>query len=118
MERKEMVKQVFDYQKNSLDSFIDSVATIQDQAEKSLGFFLDRNPWVPEESKNAIMEWGNIYIKGREVFKQTLDEGFDRMESYFEIVSDAGKQAEQRAAKSAESFSRASESSKQESKGR
>ena len=124
MDQKSMAKQAFDFQKNTLDSLIDSVATIQDQAEKSLSFFLDKNPWVPEESKNVILEWGNIYKKGREDFKQSLDDGLDRMGSYLETAAEAAGQAAKRTAKSpeeaakkaSESHGRASESGKQESK--
>jgi hypothetical protein len=124
MDQKSMARQVFDYQKTTFDSFIESVATIQDQAEKSLSFFLDKNPWLPEESKNVILEWGNIYKKGRDDFKQALDDGLDRMGSYFENAAEAAGQAAKKTAKSteeaakkaSESHGRASESSRQESK--
>lgn len=124
MDQKSMVKQAFDFQKNTFDSFIDSVATIQDQAEQSLSFYLDRNPLMPEESKKVVMEWGNIYRKSRDDFKQALDDGYDGMESYFETAAQATQQAARQATKSAaeagrkssEAASKASESGKQESR--
>lgn len=124
MDQQSMVKQVFDLQKNTLDSFIDSVATIQDQAEQSLSLFLDKNPLMPEESKKVVMEWGKIYRKSREDFKQILDDGYDRMESYFENAAGAAQQAARQATKSAseagrktsEAASRSSESGRQESR--
>jgi hypothetical protein len=101
MDQKTMVKQVFDFQKNTFDNFYKSMATIQDQAEKSVGFVLEKSPWLPEESKNVIMEWGRIYKKGREDFKRAMDDGYEKMESYFVTTAQATQQAAQQAARSA-----------------
>lgn len=123
MDQKTMVKQVFDFQKNTFDNFFKSLSTIQDQAEKSMSFMLDRSPWLPEESKNVIMEWGKIYKKGRDDFKRAMDDGYEKMESYFVTTAQATQQAAQQATRSAteagkkasEQFSKSTEG-KQESR--
>jgi hypothetical protein len=101
MDQKAMVKQVFDFQKNTFDNFFKSMATIQDQAEKSVNFMLEKAPWLPEESKNVIMEWGKIYKKGRDDFKRAMDDGYEKMESYLVTTAQATQQAAQQAARSA-----------------
>ncbi len=94
MDQKTMVKQSFDFQKAALDNMYRNLVTLQDQAEKSVTLFLDRIPWMPEESKQIIMEWGTMYKKGRDDLKRVMDDGYNKMESY--IVSTA--EATQRAA--------------------
>jgi len=123
MDQKTMVKQVFDFQKNTFDNFFKSLSTVQDQAEKSMSFMLDRSPWLPEESKNVILEWGRIYKKGRDDFKRAMDDGYEKMESYFVTSAQATQQAAQQATRSAseagkkasEQFSKSAEG-KQESR--
>jgi hypothetical protein len=102
MDQKTMVKQVFDFQKNTFDNVYKSMVTIQDQAEKSVSFFLDRAPWIPEESKQIIIEWGNMYKKGRDDLKKAVDNGYEKMETYVastaEATQSAAQQTTQRAA--------------------
>lgn len=93
MDQKTMVKQVFDVQRNTFDNFYKSMITIQDQTEKSVNFFLERSPWMPEESKNMIMEWEKMYKKGRDDFKRAVDDGYNKMESYLATAAQASQQA-------------------------
>jgi hypothetical protein len=99
MDQKSMVKQVFDFHRSTFDNFIKSVFSIQDQAEKSVSLFLDRAPWLPEDGKNMIVDWGSIYKKGREDFKRAVDDGYDKMESYLTIATQAVQQAAQQTSK-------------------
>lgn len=112
MDQKSMMKQAMDFQKETLDNVYKGMVSIQDQAEKSLGYFLDRIPWVPEESKNVIMEWGRIYKKGRDDFKKAFDDGYDKMESYLVATSEQVVQRARSAASEArKSQSKASQES-------
>lgn len=114
MDQKTMVKQVFDFHRNTFDNFYKSMVTIQDQAEKSVNFFLERAPWMPEESRNMIMEWGRMYKKGRDDFKRAVDDGYSKMESYLVTTTQATHQAAQQAAKTAtEGARKASEKASQ-----
>jgi predicted DNA-binding WGR domain protein len=119
MDQKTMVKQVFDFQKNTFENFFKSLSTIQDQAEKSMSFMLDRYPWLPEESKNVILEWGRIYKKGRADFKRAMDDGYEKMESYFMTTAQAAQQATRLATeagkKASDQFAKSTEG-KQESR--
>lgn len=111
MDQRSIIKQTFDFQKNTIDAFMDSISTIQDQAERSWNFMLDRNPWVPEESKSVFLELENIAKRSRDDFKQIMDDGVDRMQSYLETASSAAQQAAQQTSKaSARAGEKASES--------
>lgn len=101
MDQKTMVKQVFDFQRNTFDNLFNSMATIQDQAEKSVSFMLERSPWVPEESRSVIMEWGRLYKKGRDDFKRAVDDGYDKLGSYIVTTGEATRHTAQQAARSA-----------------
>ena len=93
MDQKTMVKQTFDFQKSALDNMYRNLVTVQDQAEKSVSLFLDRIPWMPEESKQIIMEWGTMYKKGRDDLKRVMDDGYDKMESYLVSTAEATQRA-------------------------
>jgi hypothetical protein len=45
--------------------------------------FLQQASWLPAEGKSAIMEWVNIYNKGRISFKETADKNYKKVEAYF-----------------------------------
>ena len=89
MDQKTMVKQAFDFQKAALDNVYRNLVAMQDQAEKSVSLFLDRVPWMPEESRQIIMEWRNMYKKGRDDLKRVMDDGYDKMESYLVSTAEA-----------------------------
>ncbi len=93
MDQKTMVKQAFDFQKAALDNVYRNLVAMQDQAEKSVSLFLDRIPWMPEESRQIIMEWGNMYKKGRDDLKRVMDDGYDKMESYLVSTAEATQRA-------------------------
>lgn len=105
MDQKSMVKQFIEYEKSAFDSFMNSMATIQDQVEKSLNLFLDNNPLVPDQSKNMIMEWEDIAKSNRDDFKQILDDSLDRMESYLVDTAEATQRATKSTSKALEKTS-------------
>ncbi len=97
MDQKAMIKQAFDFHKAALDNAYRNLVAIQDQAEKSVGLFLDRIPWMPEKSRQIIMEWGNLYKKGRDDLKRVMDDGYDKMESYLISAAEATQRASSQA---------------------
>ncbi len=112
MDQKSMMKQAMDFQRDTIDNLYKGVVSIQDQAEKSLGFFLDRIPWMPEESKNIILEWGKMYKKGRDDFKKAFDDGYDKMESYLVATSEqVARQTRSAASETRKAQSKASQES-------
>lgn len=108
MDQKTMVKQAVEFQKSTWDSMYQSMVTLQDQAEKTVGSFLDRVPWMPEESKKVALEWGHMYKKGREDLKRVVDDGYDKMESYLVSTAEATEQAARQASSAGSETKKAS----------
>jgi hypothetical protein len=83
MENKIIVKQILDFYKATFDNTLNSVAILQQQAEKMVQTFLQQATWLPAEGKAAINEWVNIYNKGRIGFKEAADNNYKKVEAYF-----------------------------------
>ena len=79
MDRKSMMEKFIEHEKSAFNSLVGSMSAIQDQAEESLSFFLDNNPFIPEQGKSLIKD---ITKRSRESFKQVIDTSFERIEPY------------------------------------
>lgn len=56
---------------------------VQEQMERTVGTFLEKATWLPDEGKKLLNEWMASYKKGREDFKKTVDESYKKLEDYF-----------------------------------
>lgn len=89
MEQKQLLKQMIDFNKATLDNTFNALAILQDQAEKMGKTLLDQATWLPEEGRGAINEWVRAYKKGREDFKKTVDANFKKVEDFFQTSEQA-----------------------------
>ncbi len=79
-----IAKQVFDFQKATLDNTFNMIFMLQDQTEKTFNTFLEANMCpIPEAGKKVINEWVQSLKKGREEFKRMMDDGFQQVERCF-----------------------------------
>jgi hypothetical protein len=83
MDQKKMFKQMIDFQKSTFDNSLNAMTTLQEQGEKMTLAFLDQAHWLPAEGKKVIKDWIEAYKTGRENFKRTVEENFDKVESFF-----------------------------------
>jgi len=83
MEPKEMMKQMIQLNKTAFQTTFNSMAILQDQMEKATNTFLEQATWLPAEGRKVIEEWVKTCKNGRENYKNTVDEGFKRVESFF-----------------------------------
>ena len=83
MDPKQMVKQMFDFNKTAVEKTFAAMSVMQDQTEKMFNLWLEQNKWYPEEGKKAMAEWVKNCKKGREEFKAKLDEGYKKLEEFF-----------------------------------
>ena len=90
MEPKVIAKQMIDFQKTAFDNTFDAVVMFQNQTEKMANTMLEQASWLPEEGKKAIKEWGNMYKKGRDNFKKTVDENFKKAQDMFSESASVG----------------------------
>jgi gas vesicle protein len=84
MENKEIVKQMIDLYKISFENSFSAMVMFQDHAEKLLKNFIDHNPGMSDEGKKVIDQWNSVYKKGRDDFKKAMNEGYDKLETFFD----------------------------------
>jgi polyhydroxyalkanoate synthesis regulator phasin len=84
MDNKELVKQMIDLHKTSFGNFFSTMVTLQDQAEKMMKTFVDRNPGITEEGKKVMEQLNSMYKKNRDDFKKAVDEGYEKVEAFFD----------------------------------
>jgi polyhydroxyalkanoate synthesis regulator phasin len=83
VDQKAIFKQMVDFNKAAFDNTFSAMATVQDQTEKMAKTVLEQATWLPEEGKKVINEWVQAYKKGREDYKNLIDENFKRVEDFF-----------------------------------
>jgi hypothetical protein len=84
MDNKEIVKQMIDLHKTSFGNFFSTMVTLQDEAEKIMKTFVDRNPGITEEGKKVMEQLNSMYKKNRDEFKKAVDEGYEKVEGFFD----------------------------------
>ncbi|MGA7876675.1 MAG: hypothetical protein WCA08_13515 [Desulfoferrobacter sp.] len=83
MDQKQMLKQMIDFNKATFENAFTTMIMVQDQVEKSTSMLLEQATWLPKEGRKAIDDWVKAYKKGRESFKNTVDESFKNVEKFF-----------------------------------
>ena len=83
MEQFNAIKQMVQFNKNAFDQGYNAMEMLLNQNEKITNSFLDQATWLPEEGKNAVNEWLQIYKKGCDDFKKTADQNYKNMEKLF-----------------------------------
>jgi gas vesicle protein len=84
MDNKEMVKQAIDFHKQSFENCFSMMVTIQGQAEKLMKTFVDQTPGMSDEGKKVMNQWKDACKKGIDDFKKAIDEGYARVETFFD----------------------------------
>jgi hypothetical protein len=82
MDQKQMFKQMLQYNKSATEASFANMSLLQDQMEKNTQMFLDQAAWVPGEGRKVIEEWVKACKQGRENFKNAVDEGFKKVETF------------------------------------
>ena len=83
MEPLQIAKQLIEFNKSSFDNTFTAMMLLQEQTEKMVNSFLSQANWLPEEARKVLDEWLASYKKGRDDFKKTVDESFQKVEEYF-----------------------------------
>lgn len=83
MEQTQVFKQMLEFNRLAFNNTFNAIIMFQEQMEKMASTMLGQSAWMPEESRKAVDEWLKSYKRGREDFKKVVDQGFDRMESFF-----------------------------------
>lgn len=83
MDQKQIVKQVIDFHRSTFTNSYNAIVMLQDQTEKMMNTFLSQASWVPQDLRKVLGDWVASYKKGREEFRDSVDENFRRLEDYF-----------------------------------
>lgn len=82
MDQKQIFRQMVDFNKGAFNNAFNAMVMVQDQTETLANSMLNQATWMPEEGKKAIREWVDAFKKGRETYKQTVDEAFKKVEEF------------------------------------
>ncbi len=74
-------KQVMNLQKTAIDGFMMGVLMLFNQTEAMLSTLFSLNPWLPNQSKNALTFWLDYNRKSLEGLKDFVDLGFSNLET-------------------------------------
>jgi len=83
MDQGKITKQMIEFHKTTFDNTLNAMEILQEQTEKMVNMFLDQAPWFPAEGKQAVNEWVKTYKKGREAFKESVNESYEKVEEAF-----------------------------------
>lgn len=83
MEQKQIFKQMVEFNKGAFTNAYNAMVMVQDQTETLANTMLNQATWLPEEGRKAVQEWVEAFKKGREAYKQSVDDAFKRVEALF-----------------------------------
>jgi 3-oxoacyl-ACP reductase-like protein len=83
MEQFNAIKQMVQFNKNAIDKGYNAMEMLREQNEKMTNSILEQASWMPEEGKKAVNEWVQLYKKGCDDFKKTVDQSYKNVENLF-----------------------------------
>jgi hypothetical protein len=82
IDTKHVIRQMVDFQKTAFNASFNTIKTVQTRTEKAMDIFVNQAFWIPEEWKGAYVNCSKAYHTGCDTFKRSVDEGFEKIESY------------------------------------
>jgi polyhydroxyalkanoate synthesis regulator phasin len=80
METETLAEQIIDFHRTTFDTGLSAMAMLQEQTEKLFNTSLEQSFLMPKEGRKIIDEWLESYKKGRDDFKKTMDENFQKID--------------------------------------
>lgn len=81
---KEIIKQMIDLHRKSFENYFSMMVMLQDQTEKILKPLVDQSPSMSDENKKMLDQWNNEYKKNRDDFKKAIENGYAKIEEFFD----------------------------------
>lgn len=82
MDQKDIFRQMVEFNKGAFNNAYNAMAMVQDQTETLANTMLNQASWMPEEGRKAVREWVEVFKKGRETYKKTVDEAFRKVQDF------------------------------------
>ena len=76
-----IVKQIIDFNKAAFNNAFETIKNLQDIRERTAKDIMDKANLFPAEGKKVIIDWIEIYKKGRADFKSAVDDSFKTLEN-------------------------------------
>ncbi|MBW2369442.1 MAG: hypothetical protein JRH15_16350 [Deltaproteobacteria bacterium] len=83
MDQKQLVKQMIEVNKSAFDTTFDAINKLQDQLESMTNNLVDQASWLPKDGKQTIDEWVKTYKDGRDGFKKSVDDNYEKVLGFF-----------------------------------
>lgn len=83
MDRKILLKQMIDFNQAAFNNAFSATVLVQDQLEKMATMQLSQSDWLPEEGRKAIEEWVRAYQTGRDQYKTSVDDAYQKVQAFF-----------------------------------
>lgn len=83
MDQTKLARQMTEFYKATFDNSFNTLTILQEQTEKMAGLFLEQSPWLPKEGRDTVNEWIATHKRGRDLFKQNVDESYGKVKEYF-----------------------------------
>lgn len=84
MEKNTLLKSMIHLQKTYFDNYFSLITNLHEQAQNVLKNWTGPMPYTTEESKKAVENLRAIYKKQCENFKEAVDNGYSKIESFFD----------------------------------
>lgn len=84
MDQKQLLKQMIEFNQAAFNNAFNAMVMLQEQFERVAETVLEQASWLPEEGRNAIENWVQSYKKGRDNYKQYMDESYQQVEKFFQ----------------------------------
>jgi glutamate/tyrosine decarboxylase-like PLP-dependent enzyme len=78
-----IAKQMIDVHKTTFENSFKTMVAMQDQAEGMVNTWLEQAPWMPQEGKQVLGQWVAACKKGRDGYRQMVDESFEKAQDLF-----------------------------------
>lgn len=82
MDQKDIFRQMVEFNKGAFNNAYNAMVMVQDQTETLANTMLNQATWMPEEGRKAVREWVEVFKKGRETYKKTVDEAFKKVQDF------------------------------------
>ena len=85
MQPKEMIRQIFEFNKTAYANAFTNLNILQEQMEKVMNLYIDQAVGMSDESKKAAREWVSMYGRGLQDYRKLADDNIRKMEAFFRI---------------------------------
>ena len=83
MDQQRIAKNMIEFNKAVFDNTFKTTTSVPDQSEKAITSLIDKAAWLPDNGKKVISDWISTYKKGRDDFKATTDNKYEKVANHF-----------------------------------